>query len=114
MRIQPLMKQHKYCNRINELTIQASNETYTSDQRNGMAKEIKELQSHLESLANTKVNNKYIFNGTNTNTKPVDIENIGKKITDLADIKSNNQLETLVLHYQGKAFTYMFRAVTLI
>lgn len=88
--------------RMKELTIQASNETYTPDQRNGVAKEIRELQGHLESLANTKVNNRYIFNGTNTNTKPVDIENIGKNISDITvDNKAN-----MVVQYNGKEYTY--------
>ncbi len=57
--------------RIRELTVQASNETYTYDQRSGMAvRKSKNFRATLEALANTKVNNKYIFNGTNTNTKP--------------------------------------------
>ncbi|MBG9657791.1 flagellar hook-associated protein FlgL [Cytobacillus firmus] len=88
--------------RIKELTVQASNETYTADQRNGVAKEIKELQGHLEALANTKINNKYIFNGTNTSTKPVDIANIGKSAADIAAGAGGN----FVISYDGKQFAF--------
>ncbi|EWG11491.1 flagellar hook-associated protein FlgL [Cytobacillus firmus] len=88
--------------RIKELTVQASNETYTPDQRNGIAKEVRELQNHLEALANTKVNSKYIFNGTNTSTKPVDISKIGKSISE---ITADNQA-SMVVQYKGKEFTF--------
>ena len=88
--------------RIKELTIQASNETYTPDQRNGIAKEVRELNNHLESLANTRVNNKYIFNGTDVNTKPVNIEGIGKGISDITlDLAPD-----MVVQYKGKEYTY--------
>ena len=59
--------------RIKELTIQASNETYTTSQRQGIAEEVKQLQDHLESLGNTVVNHQHIFNGTNVKMKPVDV-----------------------------------------
>lgn len=88
--------------RIKELTVQASNETYTPDQRADVAKEIRELQGHLEALANTKVSNKYIFNGTDINRKPVDIKNIGKSMADLTEGTASEY----VVHYQGKQFTF--------
>ncbi len=91
--------------RIKELITQASNETYTPDQRNGIAKEISELQNHLQSLANTKINNKYIFNGTNTNSKPVDISQIGFNIADLNGMDAQTQKD-LIVNYQGKQFTF--------
>ncbi|GEN54432.1 flagellar hook-associated protein FlgL [Halobacillus faecis] len=55
--------------RVRELTVQASNDTYEEGQRENIAKEIRQLKEHLGTIANTKVNDKYIFNGTNT-TKP--------------------------------------------
>lgn len=88
--------------RIKELTIQGSNETYTPDQRADVAKEVKELQGHLEALANTKVSNKYIFNGTDINRKPVDVENIGKSISDLTKATAGE----FVVYHEGKQFTY--------
>ncbi|MBX0357536.1 flagellar hook-associated protein FlgL [Halobacillus sp. Nhm2S1] len=55
--------------RVRELTVQASNDTYEEGQRENIAKEIRQLKEHLGTIANTKVNDKYIFNGSNT-TKP--------------------------------------------
>ncbi len=57
--------------RVRELTVQAANDTYTADQRENVRKEVSQLRDHLVGLANTKINNKYIFNGTNTITPPV-------------------------------------------
>ncbi|UTR16071.1 flagellar hook-associated protein FlgL [Salipaludibacillus sp. LMS25] len=61
--------------RLRELTVQASNDTYEEGQRENIAEEVRQLKEHLESLANTRSNNKYIFNGTNTTNKPVNLEN---------------------------------------
>ncbi len=60
--------------RVRELTVQASNDTYEETQRANIAKEVQQLKEHLESLGNTKANNKYIFNGTDTTNKPIDLE----------------------------------------
>jgi flagellar hook-associated protein 3 FlgL len=59
--------------RIRELTVQASNSTYDPDQRASIAAEIGQLKEHIEELGNTKVGDKYIFNGTDTLNKPVDL-----------------------------------------
>ncbi len=59
--------------RIRELTVQASNGTYEDGQRANIAKEIRQLKEHLGTIANTKVNDKYIFNGANTTESPVDL-----------------------------------------
>ncbi|SES30238.1 flagellar hook-associated protein FlgL [Salipaludibacillus aurantiacus] len=60
--------------RLRELTVQASNDTYEAGQRANIANEVRQLKEHLESLANTQANNKYIFNSTNTTSKPVNLE----------------------------------------
>ena len=60
--------------RIRELTVEASNDTYESGQRGNIAKEIRQMKDHLASIANTKVNDKYIFNGANTTEAPVDMD----------------------------------------
>ncbi|MCE7792722.1 flagellar hook-associated protein FlgL [Salipaludibacillus sp. CUR1] len=60
--------------RLRELTVQASNDTYEAGQRANIANEVRQLKEHLESLANTQANNKFIFNGTNTTNKPVNLE----------------------------------------
>lgn len=59
--------------RIREITTEAANGTLTDDQRANIAKEVSQLKDHLADIANTKVGNKYIFNGTDTTNKPVDL-----------------------------------------
>ncbi|MCP8617598.1 flagellar hook-associated protein FlgL [Salirhabdus salicampi] len=54
--------------RVRELAVQASNDTYETKQRSNVAEEVKELRAHLIDVSNTKVNGKYIFNGTDTET----------------------------------------------
>ncbi|RXJ02285.1 flagellar hook-associated protein FlgL [Anaerobacillus alkaliphilus] len=57
--------------RVRELTVQAANDSYTADQRENIRKEVSQLRDHLVGLANTKINNKFIFNGTDTINPPV-------------------------------------------
>ncbi len=52
--------------RLRELAVQASNDTYEEGQRANIAEEVKQLREHLIEISNTKVNDKYIFNGTDT------------------------------------------------
>jgi flagellar hook-associated protein 3 FlgL len=58
--------------RLKELTVQASNDTYEGTQRESIRKEITQLREHIIALGNTKSNNKYIFNGTDTINPPID------------------------------------------
>jgi len=59
--------------KINELTVQASNGTYDSTQLNDISQQIGQLNTQMAAVANTQVAGNYIFNGTDTKTKPVDI-----------------------------------------
>ncbi|OQP09129.1 flagellar hook-associated protein FlgL [Geobacillus sp. 47C-IIb] len=61
--------------RIRELVVQASNDTYEETQRQAISQEIKQLTEQLVTIANTKVGDKYIFNGTNTLQPPVQMVN---------------------------------------
>ncbi|MBS4204955.1 flagellar hook-associated protein FlgL [Lederbergia citrea] len=61
----------KVMERIRELTVQASNETYDEGQLQAVAEEIGQLKEHIKSIANARVGDKYIFNGTDTQTAPV-------------------------------------------
>ena len=63
--------------RLRDLTVQASNGTYEENQREAIAKEVDQLKQQLVEVANTKVNNKYIFNGTQTTEKPITVEGDG-------------------------------------
>src|SRR5690625_923299 len=57
--------------KLGELAIQASNGTNDDKALNSIKEEAEQLQEHLIDIANTNVNGKYIFNGTNTDTAPV-------------------------------------------
>lgn len=54
--------------RVKELVVDAANDTKTDDDRMKIKSEIDEIRNQLQSIANTKVGEKYIFNGTNTLT----------------------------------------------
>ncbi|WP_328703169.1 flagellar hook-associated protein FlgL [Alkalihalobacterium elongatum] len=88
--------------RIRELTVQASNDTFEPTQRANIAKEIEQLRAHIESMANTKANNKYIFNGANTMNAPVDTSKMNISVGDLPNYE-NGQLE---VSFNGKVFQF--------
>ena len=52
--------------RMNDLTLQAANGTNSEDDRMNIGKEIDQLVDQMVNLANTRVNDKYMFNGTDT------------------------------------------------
>lgn len=52
--------------RIRELTVDGANGTKTPDDKEKIIAEISELRKHIQSLANSKVGDKYLFTGTNT------------------------------------------------
>lgn len=57
--------------RIRELTVQAANDTNSTDERQAIAQEVDQLTSQIETLGNTQAGNKYIFGGTQTSTPPI-------------------------------------------
>ncbi|MEB3751033.1 flagellar hook-associated protein FlgL [Geobacillus icigianus] len=52
--------------RIQELVVQASTDTATPEDRKKIADEIDQIQKHVVDIANTKIGDKYIFNGADT------------------------------------------------
>jgi flagellar hook-associated protein 3 FlgL len=58
--------------RARELIIQIKNGTYGAADRQAVKKEIEQLKEDLVSVANTQVAGKYIFNGTDILSQPVD------------------------------------------
>lgn len=54
--------------RVKELIVQAANDTNTTDEREKILGEIKELRAHIQDLGNTRVGENYIFSGTKTGT----------------------------------------------
>lgn len=59
--------------RVRELTVQASTDTNGPEEKANIAVEIEQLKEHIATIANTKVGNKFIFNGTNTTEAPVNL-----------------------------------------
>lgn len=84
-----LDKATKAMQRIEELAVQAANDTYDKDEREAIAKEVEQLQRQLVEIANTNVNGKYIFNGTDTNLQPVEVDAEGNVI--VTDTDGRNQ-----------------------
>jgi len=73
--------------KLRELAVQASNDTYDAQERENIMKEVEQLKQHLEDIANTNVNGRYIFNGTNTNTSPFNDEGEFTPNTDKVTIE---------------------------
>ncbi len=59
--------------RANELMVQLSNDTMTPEDREKINAEFKQLRDHIQSLANTRIGDSYIFSGTKTNTAPFNV-----------------------------------------
>lgn len=87
-----LDKAAQVLHRVRELVQQAANDTYEENQRDSIAKEVGQLIEEMATIANTKSNNKYIFNGTNTTEKPVSID--GDDIT-VSENDTNVEIELL-------------------
>jgi len=62
--------------RIRELTTQAATDTYDATQRKAIQSEVGQLIEHIGTLANTKYNEKGIFNGTKTDTAFVSMDGL--------------------------------------
>lgn len=63
--------------RVRELAVQASNGTNDDSQLESIAMEVEQIKLDLIDVANTKVNEKYIFNGTETNEAPIVVDDKG-------------------------------------
>lgn len=96
--------------RIRELTVQASNDSYGSEERKNIAKEIERLQEHIVALANTKVGDNYIFNGTDTSKSPVNENEINMDFSHFMDelkaTPSTINQSDYVISYQGQTYQY--------
>jgi len=58
--------------RLRTLIVQASNDTQDDVSRDAVAKEMHGIEDNLKALANTSINGKYLFSGSNTDVKPID------------------------------------------
>lgn len=66
-----LDKATKVIHRMEELAVQAANDTLTEDERHSILREVEQLEQQMIDIANTSVNGRYIFNGTETDKPPV-------------------------------------------
>ncbi|ACB61910.1 flagellar hook-associated protein 3 [Exiguobacterium sibiricum 255-15] len=67
--------------RVRELTTQAATDTYDATQRKAIQSEVGQLIEHIGTMANTKYNEKGIFNGTATDKPFVSIEGLRDYLT---------------------------------
>ncbi|SFA88230.1 flagellar hook-associated protein 3 FlgL [Lentibacillus halodurans] len=63
--------------KMRELAVQASNDTYDAEERQNIREEVEQLKEHLIDIANTNANGNYIFNGTDTDIKPITVQEDG-------------------------------------
>ena len=56
--------------RVRELALSGANDTYSADERQAMAAEVKGIYEHLLSLCNSELNGLYLFGGHQTGEKP--------------------------------------------
>ncbi|MEJ9281716.1 flagellar hook-associated protein FlgL [Ureibacillus thermosphaericus] len=77
--------------RVKELIVQAANDTNTSEDREKINAEIKQIQEQLQDLGNTKVAGKYIFSGTKTNSPLFEDGKINENI-ETHDEDANGQI----------------------
>lgn len=90
-------KMTKALQKVRELTVQASTDTNGPEERKSIAIEMEQLKEHIKSIANTKVGNKYIFNGTNTTEPPVDANGISTTSTTvLLEVSKGVQIDVNV------------------
>ncbi|MEG7334855.1 flagellar hook-associated protein FlgL [Bacillus sp. 0102A] len=76
--------------KVKDLAIQAKNDTNGEDERQAIGVEVKQLKEQLLKIANTQVNGRYIFNGTNSDKPPVTDNGDGTyTISDTADVVVN-------------------------
>ncbi|SFL84428.1 flagellar hook-associated protein FlgL [Salibacterium qingdaonense] len=79
--------------RVRELTTQAANGSYEEGQRGNIAEEVTQLTQHVADMANSEVNGKHIFNGTDTTTPPVlNPENPGEENLEDYQITNNGDV----------------------
>lgn len=73
--------------RATELAVQQSNDTFSADDREATALEIRSIQEQLRTLANTEHNGEYLFAGFQTDTPPYDNAYVFQNDTNIRQIE---------------------------
>jgi len=68
--------------RARTLTLQAANGTYTLQQRQTIAAEIKQLKEQMVTIGNSTYNGRYLFNGQKTDQAPYTVDGAATANTD--------------------------------
>lgn len=96
--------------RIRELTVQASNDSYDPTARKNISAEISRLQEHLVALANTRVGDNYIFNGTDTASKPINENNFNLDFNNFMEglHSADNPIDPkdYIISFKGQSYQY--------
>lgn len=71
--------------RVRELLVQGKTDTNGVDERGAIAEEINQIKEDLVNVANTKVNGKYLFHGTDISNPPVTGGNPPQVAANIAD-----------------------------
>jgi flagellar hook-associated protein 3 FlgL len=61
--------------RIKELSVRGATDSLAEDDRRAIVEELETLKSHLASIANTQVSDRYIFGGSKSDVPPVNEDN---------------------------------------
>lgn len=96
-----LDKATKVIQRMEYLAVQAANDTLTDSERESILKEVEQLEEQMMTIANSSVNGRYIFNGTDTDQAPV-----GKDINGEIQILQGNGREQAVIIEVAKGITF--------
>lgn len=78
-----------------QLSIAATNGTYSSEDYANAAAEVDELLGQLVDLANTSINGHYLFSGTRTDTQPYEIDETATLPEDVVAYSGNDDAFTV-------------------
>ena len=92
--------------RVRELTVRASSDTMSGDERNAIANEIDELNKQMRHVANSDLEGRYLFAGADTTTEPYTDPST---VPDQSLLPANDKTKMQVAI--GKAVTIQFNTL---
>ncbi len=84
--------------RAKELALQGRNETLNTSQREAIASEVQQLLQQLESVANSKVGNEYVFSGFATDTQPFALDDNQPSADPVVTYAGSDQHRSLAIN----------------
>ncbi|MBI2061329.1 MAG: flagellar hook-associated protein FlgL [Nitrospirae bacterium] len=88
---------HTMLVRGKQLAIQAANTPLSDSARDGMAKEVEEMQNELVKLANSRQNGQYLFGGSNTKTATF----VTRTLSENVSTTENTRFRVVTYNGQG-------------